>query len=49
VAAGAGVEARVGRLKIAPAFRFTEWGPENPQGLINASRNQVEFMTGFSF
>jgi hypothetical protein len=49
IAAGAGVEARVGHLKIAPAFRFTEWGPENPRGLINASRNQVEFMTGFSF
>jgi hypothetical protein len=49
VAAGAGVEARVGPLKIAPAFRFTQWGPQNPQGLINASRHQVEFMTGFSF
>jgi hypothetical protein len=49
VAAGTGVEARAGHLKIAPVFRFTEWGPENQQGLIQVSRRQVEFTTGFSF
>ena len=49
VAAGAGVEARVGPLKIAPVFRYTQWAPDNPPGLINASRHQVEFLTGFSF
>jgi hypothetical protein len=49
IAAGAGVEARVVHLKIAPAFRFTEWAPDNPLAVRSASRHQVEFMTGFSF
>jgi hypothetical protein len=49
VAAGAGVEVRVGPLKIAPAFRFTQWAPNNQPGFSNESRHQLEFMTGFSF
>jgi len=49
VAAGAGIEAHVGPLKIAPTFRFTQWAPDNPAAFSNTSLHQVEFMTGFSF
>lgn len=49
VTAGAGVEAHWRRLKISPSIRFTHWGSEtgNP-GVPGVSRNQVEFLTGFS-
>jgi hypothetical protein len=48
VSAGAGVEVRWKAVKIAPALRFTHWGP---QGYHSPSTeiivNQVEFLTGF--
>lgn len=46
--AGVGLELRIKRLKIAPALRFTHWGPQGVH--TPATRvipNQVEFLTGF--
>jgi hypothetical protein len=47
ISAGAGLELRLRTLKIAPALRFTHWGP---QGYHSPSTdiilNQVEFLTG---
>ena len=46
--AGAGLEVRVKALKIAPAFRFTHWGPQGYHSPSNeVIVNQVEFLTGF--
>jgi hypothetical protein len=48
VTAGAGLEVRLRALKIAPALRFTHWGPQgyhSPSTAIVV--NQVEFLTGF--
>lgn len=46
ISAGAGLEVRLKALKIAPALRFTHWGP---QGYHSPSTeiivNQVEFLT----
>jgi hypothetical protein len=48
ISAGAGLEVRLRTLKIAPALRFTHWGP---QGVHSPSTdiilNQVELLTGF--
>jgi Outer membrane protein beta-barrel domain len=48
ISGGAGVEVRLKSLKIAPALRFTHWGP---QGYHSPSTeiilNQVEFLTDF--
>jgi hypothetical protein len=46
--AGLGVELRVRRLRIAPAIRYTRWGPDQFPG-SNGRLNQAEFLTGFSF
>ena len=49
VAAGAGVQARLGKLKISPAVRYTGWGKaRSPQG-GGTFRNEVETLVGFSF
>ena len=40
--AGLGVELRVRRLKIAPAIRYTRWGPDQFPG-FNERLNQAEF------
>jgi hypothetical protein len=53
IGGGAGVEVRWKSLKIAPALRFTHWGPQGqvwgPQGYHSPSteiiQNQVEFLT----
>ena len=53
IATGAGLEVRWKSLKIAPALRFTHWGPQGlvwgPQGYNSPSTkigvNQVEFLT----
>jgi len=48
---GAGVEARLRKLKIAPAVRYTRWAPDHfqfgqpPRSFLN----QAEFVVGFSF
>jgi hypothetical protein len=47
VSAGAGVEVRFKALKLAPALRFTHWGPQgdhSPPAEIIV--NQVEFLIG---
>jgi hypothetical protein len=46
--AGLGVEMRVRKLKIAPAIRYTRWGPDQFPG-SSERLNQAEFLTGFSF
>lgn len=48
VSAGGGLEVRVKSVKIAPALRFTHWGPQgyhNPSNQVIS--NQVEFLTDF--
>jgi hypothetical protein len=48
ITAGAALEVRLRVLKIAPALRFTHWGPQGyhiPSAGIRV--NQVEFLTGF--
>jgi hypothetical protein len=55
ITSGAGLEVRWRNLKIAPALRFTHWGPQGPvwgpQGYNSPSTkiisNQVEFLTCF--
>jgi hypothetical protein len=44
ITAGAGVEARWRKLKIAPGIRFTHWGQQGGFG-DSVARNQVEFLT----
>jgi hypothetical protein len=48
IGGGAGLEVRWRSLKIAPALRFTHWGPQGyhiPSTKVIV--NQVEFVTGF--
>jgi hypothetical protein len=49
VTAGLGFEARMRRLKIAPVLRYTRWGAEKLPEFTYGIRNQLEFLTGFSF
>jgi hypothetical protein len=49
VTAGLGFETRMRRLKIAPVLRYTRWGTERLPEFTYGIRNQVEFLTGFSF
>lgn len=47
VSAGAGVEWRLKAVKIAPALRFTHWGPQGYHSLsAEIIVNQVEFLAG---
>jgi len=46
---GAGVEARLPVLRIAPEFRFTHWGNDDMVGPPTSKRNQVEFLVGITF
>lgn len=49
VTTGAGVEARLGKLRISPAIRYTRWGqPRSPQG-GGTFRNEVQALVGFAF
>ena len=48
VTAGLGVEMRLRRLNIAPALRYTRWGPDQFPG-SHERLSQAEFLTGFSF
>jgi hypothetical protein len=49
VTAGLGFETRMRRLKIAPVLRYTRWGTEKLPEFTYGIRNQLEFLTGFSF
>jgi hypothetical protein len=49
VTAGLGAEMHLGRLRIAPGFRYTHWGPNNSLGAGAEFQNRLEFLTGFSF
>jgi hypothetical protein len=48
---GAGLEAKILKLRITPQLRFTRWGGDSPSMIFAAPRtslNQVEFLVGFS-
>ena len=49
VTGGVGVETHVSRLAIAPAVRFTHWGPNTFEILNGAFRNEAELVAGFTF
>lgn len=50
---GGGVECRLGRVRIAPEFRYTRWGSENfrdpIRSLLRTNRNQGDFLLGIMF
>ncbi len=50
---GAGVEFKIGWLRVSPEFRYTRWGSENfndPVGtLLRTNKNQGDFMLGLTF
>jgi hypothetical protein len=49
---GAGLEAKIIKIKVAPQLRFTRWGSDNPPLIFAAPHtkvNQLEFLVGFSF
>ena len=48
VTAGAGVEERVGSLKIRPGVRFTHWAQHAFPASTDPLRNEVAILTGFS-
>ncbi|MDX2152726.1 MAG: outer membrane beta-barrel protein [Bryobacteraceae bacterium] len=48
VTGGAGVEMRLGHLRIAPRVRYTHWSGES-LGRSPALRNQVQGLVGFTF
>jgi hypothetical protein len=51
VAAGAGLETRVGRVRVIPEFRYTRWTANisAPGGLLRFASNQAEFLVGILF
>jgi uncharacterized membrane protein len=49
VAAGAGLETAVGRLKVTPGVRFTRWAQQSPALPTDPRRGEVALLTGFSF
>jgi hypothetical protein len=46
---GIGVETHLSRLAIAPAVRFTHWGPSSFEIQGGAFRNEAELLAGFTF
>jgi hypothetical protein len=46
VTAGAGVEAHLRVLKIAPEVRYTHWAKDNPPGVSGTIPNQAELLVG---
>ncbi len=54
---GAGLEAKILKLKLAPQLRFTRWGSDSPPRIFADPRtvlphtvlNQAEFLVGLSF
>jgi hypothetical protein len=50
VTAGVGIEAHWWRIAIAPAVRYTHWGPDSGAfASFVPFQNQVEVLSGFSF
>jgi len=51
VVVGGGVEIHAAVLRVAPEIRYTRWAQSyfSLDGDVNASRNQVEFLVGFTF
>lgn len=47
--AGLGVEAQLGRLKIAPVVRYTHWAADADSAGSRTKRNQAELLVGLSF
>ncbi len=46
---GAGMEFRVGRVRISPAIRYTRWQYDGDYPRIASKRDQFEFVTGVSY
>ena len=50
---GAGVELKLGKLRIDPEFRYTHWGTQNfhdpVNSLLQTNLNQGDFMVGLTF
>jgi hypothetical protein len=47
---GAGIETKLKGIKIAPAVRYTRWGPDRSSfGNSDFSHNQVQVLVGISF
>ena len=49
---GAGLEAKIVKIKVTPQIRFTRWGSDSPASIFAAPQtnaNQAEFLVGFSF
>ncbi len=49
VTGGVGVETHLSRFTIAPAVRFTHWGPNTFEISNGAFRNEAELLAGFTF
>jgi hypothetical protein len=47
--AGVGVEFRMGRIRVAPAIRYTRWQYDGDYPRFATKRDQVEFVTGISY
>jgi opacity protein-like surface antigen len=50
---GAGLEFKIGWLRLTPEFRYTRWGSENFRDpvavLLRTNKNQGDFMLGLTF
>jgi hypothetical protein len=49
IAAGAGVETRLARLRLAPGVRFTHWAQHTPSVSTDPRRSELAVLTGLSF
>jgi hypothetical protein len=52
VAAGAGVEIKLGPIEISPEVRYTRWFRDtfrSGNGLLESNRNQADFLLGITF
>lgn len=49
VFAGAGMEARLRRIRVAPVIRYTRWGPDRFPVDVSPLRNQLDLLVGASF
>jgi Outer membrane protein beta-barrel domain len=49
VVAGAGVQLNLLLLKVSPEIRYTGWGLQNFQGVVQSNRNQVAVLVGIGF
>jgi hypothetical protein len=51
VVLGGGVDIHAVFIHVAPEIRFTRWADQyfNLSGVLNSSRNQAEFLVGFTF